>query len=467
MNELINNKNYFLAIALGLAVLFSFFSFNPIIPVAIIALGIFSNKKIILSVIIISYLSFTSEFFENVRIYITVFSSGYLLYLFLKEYGLQLKKFPKLPIEILVFFALLVFALLTSTIFSQNISVSLLAFLRLLLFLFISYIFYSLLNDEGNIKVYIISLIIVVMILGIPMLIDLYSLGLKNYFMRILLADKFDLTTSRGYTKLTILFICITLVTSMFFMKGFNKLSYKLGLIVLLSFNIIILVLANSRGGILAGIISISFILFMLKRSFFIKSFLGAVGLAVLLMIIVPEINEAINLYLRRETVSDREVYWQMGVDVINDHPIFGIGPDMFDKTFFNYAPSKTVNYFRSDILQIGKPHPHNFFLYFMSENGLLGLITSISFFVLFFYFAFKTIGLTKNVNRDYYILSIAITGIGIGLFFRSFIEISGYLLYGYITADLPFWLIFGILISIHQKYSTSFESHLISKKLI
>ncbi len=464
MNELINNKNYFFIITLGLSVLFSFFSFNPIVIVALISIGIFYNKKIILSIIIITYLSFTSEFFENVRVYITLFSSVYLLYIFLKEYGVQLKKFPKLPIEIIIFLALLFFTLLISTIFSQNIGVSSIAFLRLLLFLLISYIFYSLLNDERNIKVYIISLIIVVIILGIPMLIDLYSLGLKNYFMRILLADKFDLTTSRGYTKLTILFISISFITSMLFMKGFNKLSYKLGLIVLLSFNIIILVLANSRGGIFAGILSISFILFMLKRSLFIKSFFGVVGLAVLLVIIVPEINEAVNLYLRWETISDREVYWQMGVDIINDHPIFGIGPDMFDKTFFNYAPSNTVNYFRSDILQIGKPHPHNFFLYFMSENGLLGLVTSISFFVLFFYFAFKTIGLTQNFNRDYYILSIAITGIGIGLFFRSFIEISGYLLYGYITTDLPFWLIFGILISIHQKYSASIKSHLISK---
>lgn len=156
-----------------------------------------------------------------------------------------------------------------------------------------------------------------------------------------------------------------------------------------------------------------------------------------------------------------------MGLDVINDHPIVGIGPDMFDKVFFNYAPSKTVNYFRSDFLQIGKPHPHNFFFYFMAENGILGLISSVTFFILFFYFAFKTIRLTQNINRDYYILTVAITGIGIGLFFRSFIEVSGYLLYGYITADLPFWLMFAVLISIHQKYLMIHKSKLTNKSLI
>jgi ABC-type thiamin/hydroxymethylpyrimidine transport system permease subunit len=66
---------------------------------------------------------------------------------------------------------------------------------------------------------------------------------------------------------------------------------------------------------------------------------------------------------------------------------------------------------------------------------------------------ALKTLKLTKNKNRDYFILTTAITGIGLGLFFRSFIEITGYLTYGYITTDLPFWLVFGILIFIHQKF--------------
>ncbi len=456
LNGLLNNKNYFLTIAFGLAVLFSFFSSKVIIPIALIFLCIFSNKKIILSLIIISYLSFTSEYFENVRIYITLFSSGCLLYIFLKEYGLQLNKFPKLPTEILVFFFLLLFTLAFSTIFSYNFGISILAFIRMFLFLIIAYMFYAMLINEEMIKVFIYSLLVVVFILGIPMLVDLYNLGLKNYFMRVLLADKFDLTSSRGYTGLTILFITISLITSMFFMKGNNKTFSKISLMVFLIFNVILLILANSRGGILAAIISIAFILFMLKRSILIKTFVGVFGVVFFLILFIPEINEAVNFYMRWETVSDREVYWQMGIDVIIDHPSIGVGPDMFDKLFFNYAPSKTINYFRSDVLMIGKPHPHNFFFYFTAENGILGLITSITFFIIFFYIAFKTIKLTKDVNRDYYILSITITGIGIGLFFRSFIEVSGYLLYGYITHDLPFWLMFGVLISISQKYNAA-----------
>ena len=151
MDESINRKNYFLTNALGLL----------------------SYKKIILSIIIISFLSFTGEFFENFRIYITLFSSVYLFYIFLKQFGSQYKKFPKLPKEILSFITLLIFTLFISTAFSQNINISLVAFLRMILFLLIIYIFYSFLNYEENIKVYIGSLLVVVIIIGIPMLIDL------------------------------------------------------------------------------------------------------------------------------------------------------------------------------------------------------------------------------------------------------------------------------------------------------
>lgn len=61
---------------------------------------------------------------------------------------------------------------------------------------------------------------------------------------------------------------------------------------------------------------------------------------------------------------------------------------------------------------------------------------------------------LTKNKDYNFYVLTVAITGIGIGLFFRSFIEVTGYLIYGYITRDLPFWLLFGALVFIYQKFN-------------
>ena len=455
-------------IALGLTLLCQVLFNNPLLPllVSLLFIASFSNQKILIGLLIISYLSISSEYFENIRGYVTLLSTFLLLILFLKEYGLQIGKYPKVPNEILAFLVLLILTLTVSTIFSHSVIISALATLRTLVFLSISYLFYALLRNEHNINIYIFSIFGVVLIIGIPMIIDLYSLGIQNYFIRSLLADKFDIITSRGYTRLTILFISISLITAMFFKNNNKNIINKILLIILLMFNIVTLILANSRGGILAAIISMSFILFMLKRPLFIKTFLVLSAAVVFLIITVPTFNEAVNFYIRWETVSDREVYWQMGLDVIKDNPIHGIGPDLFDKYFFDYAPSKTINHFKPDFLTLGKPHPHNFFLYFMAENGILGLITAVVFFVVFFYIAFRTMRLTKRDNRNNYILTIAITGIGIGIFFRSFIEVTGYLIYGYITMDLPFWLIFGILISIYQKYSKSYDSKLYAEKL-
>jgi len=108
-------------------------------------------------------------------------------------------------------------------------------------------------------------------------------------------------------------------------------------------------------------------------------------------------------------------------------------------------------SYFDLDIWRFGKPSPHNLFLYYWAENGIFGFVLSISLFVMFFYFAYKTISLAKHSSLEYYSLSVAITGIGIGLLFRAFFEVTGLLYYGYITTDLPFWLIFGILMYIYQ----------------
>ena len=199
-------------------------------------------------------------------------------------------------------------------------------------------------------------------------------------------------------------------------MKGYYKTFYKMFLVVFLIFNVIALILANSRGGILAAIISIAFISFMLKRLIFIKTFVGVFGIVVFLILFIPEINEAVNLYMRWETVSDREVYWQMGLDVIKDHPAIGIGPDIFDKFFFNYAPSNILNYFRSDVLIIGKHHPHNFFFLFYCRKWNTS-INCLDPFYIYSFLSFETDKIYKRYNRDYYILSIAITGIGIGLF--------------------------------------------------
>ncbi len=422
-------------------------------------------QVLILPMIILSYLAITSDYLKDYRIILNLFSTFVLLYLFLKKYGIKYSDYPKVPNGVILFFTLLFFTLIVSTIFSNYPLTSLAATFRMFLFLLISYMFFALIENKSDILLYIYSIIAVMLIIGLPMIIDAYNLGLQKYFMRVILSEKFDLLATTRYSSFTIFFIALAIAASIIFFKKSRSIYKVFVFSIIITINLIILILANSRGGILAAILSVGFMLLIFNHKLFLKGLLIIFLILLVLFFSISELNQAVTTYLRLDTVSDREVYWQMGFDIIKDNPILGIGVDVFDKFFFNYAPSSTINYFKSDFLNIGKPHPHNFFLFYTAENGILGLFTSIMFFVMFFYYAIKAMRLTKNIDYDFYVLTVTITGIGVGLFFRSFIEVTGYLIYGYITRDLPFWLLFGVQIFIYQKFlnlenQNSFNNH-------
>ena len=57
-----------------------------------------------------------------------------------------------------------------------------------------------------------------------------------------------------------------------------------------------------------------------------------------------------------------------------------------------------------------------------------------------------------KGLSNEYYWLTVGITAAGIGLFIRGFFEWGNLISYGTLGTDLPFWLIFIILIYLYQK---------------
>jgi|SRR5690606_19398647 len=449
MNFFSENKSW---VWLSPLLLITYFLFGE---VSLILLFLFTlliflskNKNIISIGIIVGYLAASNQVFPQYRFYISLFLTLSLISFFLKENGLNFKSYPKLPKEIIIFMLLLMFTLLLSTSFSQNPLVSLVVSIRMIVFLVIMYIFYANLYKLNNVYTYFNALIVVMIILGIYMIIDLFQLGIERFFARTVISDKDKLLASVGNTGITIYFIAISFLTVLFFN---NKLRQKYLLIVLYILNIIFLILANSRGGIAAAILSTTFIIFSLNKRILLKIAIILTSMTFLIFIFFPGLIEIIDIYLRWHTIGDREAYWQIGLEVINDYPIFGIGPGLFSNYFFSYASSSHVNFFSLPGIETGSPHPHNFFLYFMSENGILGLLTAISFFYIFFLLVKKTLKLTKKKNKEHYLISIAITGSGIGIFFKGMIEVNGFLQYGFITTDLPFWLIYSLLIWIYQ----------------
>src|SRR3989344_3201589 len=75
-------------------------------------------------------------------------------------------------------------------------------------------------------------------------------------------------------------------------------------------------------------------------------------------------------------TQENRYLLWSAGIDLIKKHPLAGVGLMGFREHFKNYpiGPARVI-----------QNYPHNFFLNFWVETGLLGLVSMISLLMLFY----------------------------------------------------------------------------------
>lgn len=459
------HKFRILGISLLLATLISIFPNYTIIPIVLIFILIFVyvyGEKVLLGLIILFYLTSPTEYIGEFRIYLNLLFTGILLYLFFTKYGLKIRLYPKIPLEITLFLILLFTTLLFSTLFSEFLLSGMFSLWTTAAFFIIVYLLYAHLFENTSKDFYQTMISLSVLLLSVRLFFDLFHLGIENFFAKAVVVSKTDLYGSSGYTGFTIFFISLILLSvKLLHQKLINKKNNIL-LIAFIVIHIIILIVANSRALIIAAILGILFLFLMLQTRQTIRAifFLGVIS--ALSIFFIPFVYELIELYLRFDTVSQRQLFWESGFQVIEHNLIFGVGPGAFENYFFSYAPSSVFSFLDLEIWKLGKPNPHSFFLFYWAENGILGIITAISFFVVFFTIAYRTIKNTKLINKESYIHSVAITGIGIGMLFRAFFESNGFLYYGFITTDLPFWLVFIILIFIYQKSKIQMKHELI-----
>ena len=70
-----------------------------------------------------------------------------------------------------------------------------------------------------------------------------------------------------------------------------------------------------------------------------------------------------------RSSLASRVTIWHAAEKMLNDHPVLGIGAGNFQTTYLDYQ-----RYF-PPYLEWAVPEPHNLFLAFWLESGLIGLI--------------------------------------------------------------------------------------------
>lgn len=457
---MLNNKINLFLFSLILFIILFFEQNITYILLGIIALAIVYQlgKKSILSLIIIAELILTGNVLEKYRPYITLVSLLLLLYFFLSDYGLKLDLYPKIPRPLLYLILFILLTVFISSIFSIDIWTSLTASFHFLVFFLLCYLLYSQIKDRTVIYYYLLSFFISVIILGYSMILEFTQKGLSFYHESAVYRVAGIYENPNYVGLLLVITIPLTLAFIMLLTK--QRKSILVFLFFFLCFQILLLILADSRASALSILIS-SIIVF-----YFSSTKNKLISISVLSLIVIPlllfsDIVEIVEIYLRLDRVGTREMFWESGIEIISNNYLTGVGADTFDKVFYSFAPSTITDLYKSGTWYVGKPHPHNLLLYFWAENGILGLLTFISFFYFFFSVIYKTLRIHSQISGFDKILVITILSIGVGIFFRSFFEVTGVLTYGFITRDLPFWIIFILLTYIYQYYNN------ISKKRI
>lgn len=409
-----------------------------------------NNEDSLVVVIIIAYLSFTGPGLISLRSWVNVFSIFLLIFLFLKKYGFDFEKYPKLPSGVLFLVTFMFISFGISTLASGAHSNSVFAMVRLLFFFLICYLLYSLISGKKQIFNYLIALFIVFLIICVSIYYEVASAGLVLFGLTGLFARYSGLYENPNYVGVLVMVVS-SFVTVLFFKNSLVNRTYKIFSIFLLLNIITISILINSRAALLGLFVSLIVIYSILKKSLLIKIFIIA-SLVLIAALQIPEIQDLFDLFIRLETIGEREHLWNAGLLMYDDFPLFGVGPDMFRNYFFNYIPS-SAGVLVQAVYSGGSPHPHNFFLFLASENGALGILAGISIFISMFYYSIKSILLTRNKDREFFLISVACLGICSGFFIRTFSDVEGILNYGYITRDLPFWLVFMISVHTYQKF--------------
>jgi O-antigen ligase len=427
-----------------------------VFTIFILFIGLKSNYKN--QLFILSFLVLTSDINESLRIIINVISILYLFFIFIKQYGLDVIKYPKPPRLFIQFISFTLFAFTISSLTSLNIFLSLTEVLRQSIFFVIVYFFYTVMIIERDMIKYFVRVLIISSI--IISLIIIYYFAFSDTAKYILITT--GVIQEGGYLNNVAAaggIILVGISLSMVQVLSLNKMTtiIKYLGIVCLFIQVIALLLTNSRAAILGTIISSLFIIYKLREKLFKKVLLVLVLSSVFLFAFYPDIVNIIFVFFRSERVfsNTRYLMWEIAYDIIKNNPVFGVGPGMFKFYIYKYLPVNIGSWeehqlrWLYDYSDLG--HAHNFILFLTSESGILGFIIAIALPLLFFFYSKKTLKLYEN-NYNVYSLIIGILGLGIGLFVRSFFESTGILSYGWITRDLPFWIVFIIVIYLYQE---------------
>ena len=191
------------------------------------------------------------------------------------------------------------------------------------------------------------------------------------------------------------------------------------------------LVLSLSRGGVLSFLGSMIFLSIMFfffkesekKRLLYILGILLTVFLFVFWLDWAPVIKRLSTIADSESGIlSSRLLVWQASLGIVRKFPLFGTGLGTYFCTFPGYRPYEINSFFR---------HAHNDYLQLITETGVVGFVIVLSFFVLFFRQAIKSLFSAKQEIKNDLIYSV------VGLIIAGLTSIITMLLHSFIDFNL------------------------------
>ncbi|WP_168026840.1 O-antigen ligase family protein [Ignavibacterium album] len=432
-----------------------------LIPITILTLYfIFLKPDHYLLFILLMYLVVVGEINPILRVFVHLLGSASLLiFLFLHKeivgniYSTIDKRIKKF---LLYFFSIV----LLSAIFSQIPLKGIEIIFKELYFFFIVFSFYVYLYLKKNTF----QIIIVLMISGLIMsLSSIFNLKDTN-LIDLLMKGSASFRTGGLLSNVNALSGYIVVVFPLFIFYFFIKNSKIIKILVLLGLTVLMLgVLATiSRSAGLSIIIGLLFFTYIINKRAALWILLSVL-IVVLLLLILPTSEMILSALRIEQGFSQRDLLWKLSIDMFKDNWFLGVGPGLWGLQMFNYSPvlqDSFIGYLFYDVNVItgGFNNSHNYYLVFMSDLGIFGLFLSLYLPFTFFSIAKENLKLSKLYSNESYLLNLALTTVGVSIFIRAFFEGISIITFGWVAIDLPFWVVFAILIYNNQFLKKSKE---------
>ena len=225
-------------------------------------------------------------------------------------------------------------------------------------------------------------------------------------------------------------------------------------------FNLLVIMLGSltilwtkSAGALIAVVAGIACLLIFNKKTRLITLFVILFLIASSTSLIKNPIEQTyisvseIHLSVQPTDMQLRTQQWRETVELLKDKPIFGSGLNGYQTLIKPYHINKHIEIFL---------YPHNFFLNFWTETGLLGLVSMLWILIVFFLTSFKFSILshqssiqtklkTEDYNHNFTLRILTLTAVCaiITLLIHGLVDVP------YFKNDLSimFWMIVGIMI--------------------